>query len=302
MSLPSVALLNYHARLQDLQARFSDGLGKQTEGIVLLAAIGLVFVIVSVLALARRNVPIWSPLVCIPPSAWVTRSFGRRRRELGRLQRLREFYERGVGRLEHRWQGNGEAGEEFSPATHPYSRDLNLFGKGSLFELLCTVRTQIGRHRLASYLLDAPGIAETIRRQEAVQELQSRQTLREDIALLGGYDKQESSWDTFADWLDSPLTTFHGIIRVAAVVLASGAAALGLSGLLGLVSAGSLVSILIPLAVLEGILALVLLKRVRRVIADTQIVGVELGVLRHGLELLSEQHFASAKQLPTESR
>ena len=32
-----------------------------------------------------------------------------------------------------------------------------------------------------------------------------------------------------------------------------------------------------------------------RVIADTQIVGVELGVLRHGLELLSKQHFASAK-------
>ena len=48
-------------------------------------------------------------------------------------------------------------------------------------------------------------------------------------------------------------------------------------------------------SVLEGILALLLLKRVRRVIADTQIVGVELGVLRHGLELLSEQHFASAK-------
>ena len=164
-----------------------------------------------------------------------------------------------------------------------------------MFELLCTVRTQIGRHRLASYLLDAPEIDETIRRQEAVQELQNRQTLREEIALLGGYDNQESSWDTFTDWLDSPLTTFHGIIRVAAVVLASGAAALGLSGLLGLVSAGSLVSILIPLAVLEGILALLLLKRVRRVIADTQIVGVEIGVLRHGLELLSKQHFASAK-------
>ena len=47
MSLPSVALLNYQARLQELQGRFSDGLGKQTEGLVLLAAVALVFVVVS---------------------------------------------------------------------------------------------------------------------------------------------------------------------------------------------------------------------------------------------------------------
>ncbi len=164
-----------------------------------------------------------------------------------------------------------------------------------MFELLCTVRTQIGQRRLASYLLHSPDPDETSRRQEAVQELQSRQTLREEIALLGGYDNQESGWDTFTLWLDTPLTPFHGMTRIVVAVLASGAAALGLGGLLGLASANFLLSALIPLVVVEGILALVLLKRVHRVIADTQIVGVELGVLRHGLELLSKQHFASAK-------
>ncbi len=164
-----------------------------------------------------------------------------------------------------------------------------------MFELLCTVRTQIGQRRLGSYLLHAPELDETIRRQEAVHELQSRQTLREEIALLGGYDNQESSWDTFTLWLDTPLTPFHGMTRIVVAVLASGAAALGLGGLLGLASAHFLMSALIPLVVVEGILALVLLKRVCRVIADAQVVGIELGVLSHGLELLSKQHFASVK-------
>jgi hypothetical protein len=144
-------------------------------------------------------------------------------------------------------------------------------------------------------LLHAPDLNESICRQQAVQELRDRQTLREEIALLGAYDKQESSWETFALWLDSPLTRFHGTPRVAAAVLACGAGGLLLAGLLGLVSGGFLMSILIPIAVLEGLLALLFLKRVRRVIAAAQVVGVELGVLRRGLQLLSKQHFASQK-------
>jgi hypothetical protein len=136
---------------------------------------------------------------------------------------------------------------------------------------------------------------ESIRRQEAVQELRSRQTLREQIALLGAYDRQESNWDTFARWLNSPLTPFQGTVRIVAAVLAVAAAALGLGGLLGLLSAPVLLGALVPLAVVEGILALLVLKRVRRIIADTQIVGVEVGVLRQGLELLSQQQFASEK-------
>jgi hypothetical protein len=143
--------------------------------------------------------------------------------------------------------------------------------------------------------LHAPDLNESICRQQAVQELRDRQTLREEIALLGAYDKQESSWETFALWLDSPLTPFHGTPRVAAAVLACGAGALLLAGLLGLVSGGFLMSVLIPIAVLEGLLALLFLKRVRRVIAAAQVVGVELGVLRRGLQLLSKQHFASQK-------
>src|SRR5581483_9950108 len=36
---------------------------------------------------------------------------------------------------------------------HPYAADLDLFGDGSLFELLCTARTRAGQDTLAAWLL-----------------------------------------------------------------------------------------------------------------------------------------------------
>lgn len=63
------------------------------------------------------------------------------------------FYDRGLGRLRHQWQGEGIAGEEFRPETHEYASDLDLCGAGSLFEVLRTARTVIGRAALANWLL-----------------------------------------------------------------------------------------------------------------------------------------------------
>ncbi len=59
-------------------------------------------------------------------------------------QRAIEFYERGVARIGDRWAGTGETGDRFLDPAHPYARDLDLFGKASLFELLCTARTRAG--------------------------------------------------------------------------------------------------------------------------------------------------------------
>src|SRR5579863_3024035 len=65
-------------------------------------------------------------------------------RVLQQIQRtnvLIDFYQRGVARLEDRWAGTGESGERFLNPAHPYARDLDILGAGSLFELLCTMRT-----------------------------------------------------------------------------------------------------------------------------------------------------------------
>src|ERR1019366_8851536 len=63
-----------------------------------------------------------------------------------------QFYERGLARLEHRWHDAGESGERFLDPHHPYSGDLDIFGRSSLFQLLSTARTSGGEARLAAWL------------------------------------------------------------------------------------------------------------------------------------------------------
>ncbi len=74
-------------------------------------------------------------------------------RALKRCERAILFYERGLARIGDQWMGKGETGDRFSDPSHPYARDLDLFGKGSLFELLCDARTPVGEETLAKWLL-----------------------------------------------------------------------------------------------------------------------------------------------------
>ena len=123
----------------------------------------------------------------LPLLAFVTLEIMHNRvfRSLRTCSRLMAFYERGLSRLGNRWMGTGEGGDAFLDPSHPYARDLDIFGKGSLFELLCTARTGIGQHFLADWLLYPASIHEIEGRQGAVRELRLRLDLREDLAVFG---------------------------------------------------------------------------------------------------------------------
>ena len=105
--------------------------------------------------------------------------------ERERLARAVAFYERGLARLAGRWVGAGEGGERFLDEHHVYARDLDLFGEGSLFELICQARTRMGEETLARWLLGAAPRETVVGRQEAVGELATRLRLREDLAVVG---------------------------------------------------------------------------------------------------------------------
>ena len=66
----------------------------------------------------------------------------------------------------------GFAGDEFREEDHPYADDLDLFGEGSLFELLAVTRTGIGRATLADWMKAPAARGEALARQEAVAELE----------------------------------------------------------------------------------------------------------------------------------
>jgi hypothetical protein len=96
-----------------------------------------------------------------------------------------DFFERGLARMEDRWSGTGESGERFLDPLHPYARDLDVFGAGSLFELLCTARTRAGEQTLAAWLLAGAAVETLEARQKAVGELKGRVGFRAKLFSLG---------------------------------------------------------------------------------------------------------------------
>ncbi|MGE3273787.1 MAG: DNA mismatch repair protein MutS [Vicinamibacterales bacterium] len=102
-----------------------------------------------------------------------------------RAARAVAYYERGIARLEDRWMGAGDPGERYRDATHPCADDLDLFGSGSLFELLSTPRTGGGQDTLAGWLREPAAPARVRERQAAVAELATRLDLQEELAIAG---------------------------------------------------------------------------------------------------------------------
>jgi hypothetical protein len=112
-------------------------------------------------------------------------AYDRVRRRLLRAQRAVRFYARGLERLDGQWAGRGEQGARYLDEAHLYAQDLDLFGRGSLFERLCSVRTRLGEDTLAAWLKSPAPVGEVKARQEAVAEMTPRLDLREDLAMLG---------------------------------------------------------------------------------------------------------------------
>ena len=130
------------------------------------------------------------------------------------------FYERCLARIGNMWTGTGETGDRFSDPSHPYARDLDIFGVGSLFELLCTARTRTGEEILAKWLL-APAPPDEVRlRNAAVSELRTRLDLREDLAVLGKDFRSGVQPEALATWGETPSTLRPGVFQFILPVLA----------------------------------------------------------------------------------
>ena len=140
-------------------------------------------------------------------------------RELKNLRRLSGYYNQGIARIENHWMGGGETGERFLDPAHPYARDLDIFGSGSLFELLCTARTRSGEETLAAWLKNAASIPEIAARQEAVQELTPRLDFREHLVLTGEDVRTGIHPDKLIAWAETNPSLQRALIRAVAFAL-----------------------------------------------------------------------------------
>ena len=156
------------------------------------------------LAFGHHHLSAWWLILPLIAFAVLARYHSRVLSDLDRAIRARSFYERGLARIENRWVGTGESGERFSDPHHEYAADLDLFGKGGLFELLSTARTRMGEQTLAAWLL-SPATTEQIRmRHAAVDELREHLDLREDLAVTGKDSGTGVYPDALLRWAEAP--------------------------------------------------------------------------------------------------
>ncbi|HTB19477.1 MAG TPA: hypothetical protein VK708_15255 [Bryobacteraceae bacterium] len=214
-------LAEYRARLE--QRRLASGrFEKQFRriGNARLAA-GLAAAVVAFFVFGEVWIPFWWLLLPLAVFAALVVVHARVVERLERSQRAIQFYERGLARLEDRWIGTGEMGERFRDPNHPYSEDLDLFGKGSLFELLSMARTRAGEDFLAAWLLTPASRDEIATRHEAVRELASMLDLREDLAVLGATVRAGLQPDAAARWGEAPEVLFPAGTRYIAPLFAA---------------------------------------------------------------------------------
>ncbi len=206
-------------------------------------------------------------------------------------ERAIQFYDRGLARLEGRWPGTGNPGERFRDPVHPYADDLDLFGKGSLFELIASARTRAGEDTLASWLLAPTTRDEASRRQQSASELCSQLDLREEVATLGEDIRAELDVQATEKWATSPTVRFHPLLRVAALLLALAGALSTLAFFAGLTPLWPVLLILCC----DFTLIFLLRKQVARVTSVVDTAAQSLRIVSLLLERLEQQKFESAK-------
>ncbi len=207
--------------------------------------------------------------------------------QMERAQRAVAFYERGLERLENRWMGKGESGDRFRNPSHVYEEDLDIFGKASLFELLCTARTRAGEDILARWLLGPAEREEAAARQDAIQELRPRLDLREELAVLGESVRSQMDSDAVAAWAEAPAVQFpRGSPIIAAVLAAAVVVTFGLYMAEVTTRTPFLAALLIELGY-----AFFLGSRTLRVSAAVNSPARDLGLLAKLLERLENESF-----------
>ncbi len=218
---------------------------------------------------------------------FVQHSFITRRRSFA--ERGIRYYDRALDRVKNQWQGKGESGERFRDANHVYAEDLDLFGKGSLFELLCSVRTTAGEDALADWLLRPTNRDEASARQQAVRELSSRLDLREEIALLGEDVRAQVKADILTRWGTRPAVEFPALLRPLALILAVAVIGLVVAFLLHRLPLWTLALALL----VNGIVAYATRPIVSQILSSVETPAGHLAILALLIERIEKETFQS---------
>jgi len=210
-------------------------------------------------------------------------------RRLKQARQAEAYYRTSIDRLNGQWIDVRPAGEEYFDPQHMYSGDLDLLGKGSLFQLICSARTKLGEETLARWLLSPASTKEIKERQQAVEELRNELDFREELELLEAESHTEIEQTHLSEWVQQPLTTIPAPLKWASMITGILAA---LSVISWLFSYTGIAPICVAI-IIQVCLLFFIGPRIRELLNQTDEVRNGLSVLSDVLFLIEQRQFDS---------
>ncbi|TKG88609.1 hypothetical protein EYV94_26775 [Puteibacter caeruleilacunae] len=113
-------------------------------------------------------------------------------------------------------------GSDFVDHSHDYATDLDLFGQGSIFQMINRTSSLLGRKRLSKMLRNnSPQKDDILKRQEAIKELSEKLDWRQYFLALGQlYEEEAKDQKRIETWSSEEVSFFQGnLFRIVLVVL-----------------------------------------------------------------------------------
>lgn len=120
------------------------------------------------------------------------------------IENVLNVLHRNLSRLSGNWTGYSDTGDDFINDEHPFSTDLDMFGKGSLFQWISSSHTFYGRKQLASDILLTPStIGQVVQQQGAITDCAKHFNFRLSFEAAALDIKVKSDQEPLLKWAES---------------------------------------------------------------------------------------------------
>lgn len=293
---PETPLDSYTRRAQEVESSAEDANDRRGKWLGACVILAILVCWLLYQSIRTKTTPYWSAAVPIILLAFAARRALQHRANVLKLLDVSRYYDKGIARLKHEWDSLDD-GKEFIDPDHIYATDLDLFGRSSLFQLLCSARTHLGRGTLASWMRSQASQQEVLARRDAISELGERRQLLESVAAAGNTEFSNCRSGTFEKWTTemSSLPGFPSFAAALALLLASLLIVLPCLFWAAFLGLQNLWLCLIAVFALEAILGSSFRERVRSVIQSVQVPSVELPIICELLAIIERESFSSQR-------
>lgn len=293
---------SYQARIDQLESARNDAIHERERFLKYGAILCIVSAVLLYLSLSSHFLPVWSVAFPLVPAIVAFAGMGRFKRRIKDSTCLLGFYHRGLDRVRHEWMGKGDDGLDLEMPNHLCARDIDLFGDGSMFELLCEVGTPAGREALAKWLQSPARPEEVISRQQSVRCLRERIDLREKLVLMREGEARDYSWNELREWLEASPAKFPRWAPLIAFLLPI---VMGLAGVCwwgGILQPADAAWLIAAVAATEAVLALSLRTRVQSVLTGLLLPYRKVDSLRRMCALVIDTRLESPQLIDLQRR